>query len=305
MAAPQMFLLSFFMKAHPYATQHRAITTFTANEGYHFGIGLGITDREGMGAWRLTLAGCATRCISICGQWHQLQLTSFKCPWRAPQSFKPSIIEVNNDISDSQNILSSLPRSHPLRSACLSTLGMAKVARHTLSDETQDMDKSILYLTEVILLPFNLPTERDPNIITTFSSLAHALFRRSHKLKQSDNIKYCVKYFRYLRVQSLEAFDAARSNITELLVRALAVLARLEYDDAIHGQNVDEIAVLYRELLASDVLEQPTIGAIQDLEAIVTKVIGPWRQPSEQVIECLREANIHIPDSEDVLYALS
>ena len=120
--------------------------------------------------------------------------------------------------------------------------------------------------------------------------------------EQHDDFKYSV---RYLRGQSLEAFDVARSNFTVLLVHALAVRALLEYNDAIHHQNIEEVSVLYRELFISDTLEGHAMSAIKNLTIIVIRFIGFRIQLSELVTESLRDADIRLPGSHEVTLALS
>ncbi|KAH9980708.1 hypothetical protein BJV74DRAFT_887615 [Russula compacta] len=96
---------------------------------------------------------------------------------------QPSLLEINNRISQLHNILLTLPRSDPLRSKYLSSLASARFTRYKLSDENQDLDKSISHSTEAILLSFDPPIGSSQNVITTFCFLANLLSRRSQKLK--------------------------------------------------------------------------------------------------------------------------
>ncbi|KAI0283884.1 CHAT domain-containing protein [Russula brevipes] len=69
-------------------------------------------------------------------------------------------------------------------------------------------------------------------------------------------------------------------------------------------QDIEEISVLTCELLASDVPELPLNVAIRSYARAVA-LHGTLNQPSEQVIECLREAHTRLPDLHDVSHALS
>jgi hypothetical protein len=104
-----------------------------------------------------------------------------------------SIDEIDKDISDGEHLYSSMPRSNPLRPAFLSTLANLHLLRYELSDDRQDLNTSILQFTHAILLPF-YSTKRDLNPIAALFSLAKALFRRSLKDRQLEDVLYCVKY---------------------------------------------------------------------------------------------------------------
>jgi hypothetical protein len=65
------------------------------------------------------------------------------------------------------------------------------------------------------------------------------------------------------------------------------------------------MSVLSHDLLASDVWGPTLNRAIENLTRAVIHVIDISNQPSQQVIECLREAHAHRPDFHAVSYALS
>lgn len=120
---------------------------------------------------------------------------------------------------------------------------MIRLAQYELSNETEDLDKSIAHSTEAILLPSDPPIKLGLNTITTFYYLAYALLLRSQKLKQPSVLNHCIEYLRYLRDQSLETSCVPRSCIVTSLERALAVQVELEY------QIEQMLATLSRELL--------------------------------------------------------
>jgi CHAT domain-containing protein len=89
------------------------------------------------------------------------------------------------------------------------------------------------------------------------------------------------------------------------LVRALALQVQFRVLDGLadlrHGnarQDVEEMAVLCRELLssASGPSEPNVVNSITRFaEAVSATLIASWDRPSNQVIECLCEANMRLP----------
>jgi len=146
--------------------------------------------------------------------------------------------------------------------------------------------------------------EDHPNLIWAFYSLTTALLRRPLNASQPHEVQYCIRYLRYLRGQSLEAFGVPRDDVTASLVRVLAFQQVSELGNAMQG--VEEMSALGHELLASDLSETRLIIPMENFaEAVAFQLTKSWRQPSQQVIECLREANTRLPDSHDISYALS
>ncbi|KAI0255293.1 hypothetical protein BJV78DRAFT_756192 [Lactifluus subvellereus] len=116
-----------------------------------------------------------------------------------------SISQLDNDISFFQNVLSSLPRSHPLCPPCTQALAVARSQRYTLSGLKDDLDKSIFHYTDAIFLP--LPWDsRCRNTIQLFFYLTDALIHRARRSKQPEDVTCCITYLRYLRGQPLEAY---------------------------------------------------------------------------------------------------
>jgi CHAT domain-containing protein len=218
-----------------------------------------------------------------------------------------SIFEIDKNISEFQDVLSSLPKSHPDHFGWLCILAMAQFRRHRMFHDERDLDKSILRFTQAIFHPFHTVTKDGPNLITAFFFLTDALLRRTLMSRQpvAGNIKYCIKYFYYLRDLSLEDFGVSRDEVTELLMYALSLQIRQGSADV--KTSSKQMTVLCQELLTSDDLTVYPVRAIQTFASIVRSLVGleSDTQFSEQLIECLREANVRLPDSHDVPYALS
>ena len=160
-----------------------------------------------------------------------------------------SFLKANNDISHHQNRLLTLPRSNPLRSVCHSTLAATRLVRYMLSDECEDLDRSISHSTQAILLSFDPPIERDSCVVTSLYYLAHALLLRSQKFKRLSDLKHCVDYLLYLRDQSLETPLVPRNDIAKLVVQALTYQGELESQSVDPTANIEGTAALSREPL--------------------------------------------------------
>ena len=197
-------------------------------------------------------------------------------------------------------MLLTSPRSDPLRSTYLSNLASARLGRFLISsDENGDLDKSIAYSAEAILLPFRPPIKRGSNVITTFFFLADALLRQSHELEQPGNVEYCVKYLRYLRDQLLGTPQVTCADITACLVRALAAQVELESVDPMQG--ISEMAALCCELLTSGVPECLFLGALKAfVQAIRVIPLVSIQTLPDQGIRCLREAIKRLPEMDEV-----
>jgi len=225
--------------------------------------------------------------------------------------FIASIHEIDKHISDYQEAFTSLPRSSHLRSAQLVELGHLRLKRFFSSDDERDLDASILHHTHAIFLPFHHPTEHRQAIAVTgiLIRLSRLLILRSRKSKQPSDIRYSAKCFRYVRDLSLqvEAFDITpltRKNATSWLVCALALQVELEHGNAMHA--IEEMTVLCRELLSSDASERELNAAVENFaRTLIGHAKDTYDLPWQQVIECLCEANIRLPDSHSVSMALS
>ena len=213
-----------------------------------------------------------------------------------------SLLEIDNVISLLQNLLLTLFRPHPLRSLCLSTLAIKRLERHTLSDESEDFNKSISHSTEAILLVYT-QTALSSHVIKTFFYLANALVLRSQQFEQPTDLKHAMKYIRYLQDQSLETSGATRNQNKVLLVWALAAQVKQESDDP--TREIEEMATLCHELLRSGVEELILSSAVQLADAIIRTTRPSGQPPPDDAIECLREARILFPNLKKISIALA
>ena len=263
----------------------------------------------------LTVLRSAFR-ISSCKPWHThsvspesdlglrySQLIHFACLPQLSLS-TGSLLDIDNHISLLQNLLLTFFRRHPLRSLCLSTLAITRMERHTLSDESEDFNKSISHSTEAILMAFYTQTELSSHVIKTLFYLANALVLRSRKFEQPGDLKHAMKYIRYLQDPSLETSGATRNKNKVLLVSALAVQVELESVDP--TRDIEEMATLCRELLRSGVEESLLNSAMRRLADAIIGTTAPFGQPPpDDAIECLREARIRFPNLKKISIALA
>ena len=219
--------------------------------------------------------------------------------------FTGSICEIDSDITRFQHYLSALPRSHPLRPACVYRLAKTRLDRYELSNQevsdASDLDnlKGILNLSESILLRRgSLPEPK--HIILFFSTLTAALFD-----KHPEHAIYAAKYLRHLRNQPHAASGFSRHVVTTSLVTVLAFQAVSQASNIM--QNIEEMAVLCHELLTSDLSDDDTTSSITFFSRVVSSKISPPvpDQPLDQVIECLRLARMHKPQLRRAHFALA
>ncbi|KAI0003265.1 CHAT domain-containing protein [Russula compacta] len=213
--------------------------------------------------------------------------------------------ELDNMVSFSQKAILSLPRSHPLRAHFVQLLAIMLSARYDLSSQQDDLEQSILRHTEMIFLP--LPWDQCPlNFFQIFFTLAITLFRRADESRQAKDLERPIMYLRYLRRQSLDAFDVRLNHVTGYLVRALEIQVELELGD-VKG-DIEEMASLCRELLDSDISTATLASPILALVRAFRTQRRSWTEgqvPPKEVIECLREANIRLPDLHEVSFAFA
>ena len=182
-----------------------------------------------------------------------------------------SIDDIDRDITIAQNSFSQFPRSH--RAHCLA---IARSERYSLSQQ-KDLDKSIVHRTEAILLPPISQSGPFLNIAELLFHLVIDLLNRFKTFKQPEDIKYSIEYLRYLQglPLELESFHISRSDVTTSLVEALAAQVELGVDDG--TRNIEEMVVLCRELLASNISADIPVGAFIALDqAIDAKSIRGW-----------------------------
>ncbi|KAH9956961.1 CHAT domain-containing protein [Russula compacta] len=217
-----------------------------------------------------------------------------------------SLFEIDNDISLFQNRFLTLHRPHLWLSKCLSILAYARLTRYEVSDEREDLDKSIYHSTAAILLPFRTPIEFGSSVIEALFYLAKALLLRSRELKQPGDMKHAITYLRYLEDQSLETSDVTRNVIKASWVEVLAVQVKLGSVDPI--RDIGEMVTLCNELLKSGVEKSELFlyNAVKALVDAIHMTHVPYGQPPlDGTIECLREARIRLPDWEQVRFTLA
>ena len=184
----------------------------------------------------------------------------------------------------------------------LETLAVAQMTLYRLTDENEDLEGSISHAVEAIL-SFDPQIGHDSDVIKFFFFLADSLFHRSQKLKRPGDGKHCLRYFRYLRDQSLETSHVTRGYITTAFTQALANQVQMESIDPM--RNIEEMAILCRELLSLDASDELLFSAVEKLVKAIKDV--PFldnRPPPDQAIECLREVNTRFPDLEGVSFRL-
>ena len=218
-------------------------------------------------------------------------------------SFTGSIHEIDADISQSCQELSALPRYHPLRSIGASRLGFQLLKRYWMSNQKEDIDKSILCLTESLLLSPLSCISLGPMILGVFYSLVLTLFDRSRVSKEPEDVIYTAKYLRYLRDPSTP-FTFQRQRATMLLVQMLAFQMKLKASDVV--QTLEEMTALTQELLTSD----PSSVLTTLTSACFTRAVRslpelPPDRRLNEIIECLRLARVHKPELREVTVILA
>ena len=211
--------------------------------------------------------------------------------------FTGSIDDIDKEITHLQDTLSSLPQSSHRRAPLLGTLASTLFVRYTLSDDARDLETSILQSTHAILLPFPLPR----NITPTFFFLTKTLFHRALKSKLPRDVTSCLNYLYYMRNPSFERLGTTHNEIIEFLVRTLTLPMELEPGNGM--RCLEEMAVLCREQLASNPKLHSAVESFA--EAVITRMADLSDPPSQQIIECLCEANARLPNSHLVSITLS
>ncbi|KAI9444038.1 CHAT domain-containing protein [Lactarius indigo] len=217
------------------------------------------------------------------------------------------ITDNDNYIAIAQESLSLYRLSDNRRIIWVHILAMARFVRYRRSRQKEDLDKSILHYTEAIFLPPISRAGRFLNVVQLLFRLALALLRRSEEFKQLEDVKYSIEYLRYLRGLVLESFNTPRNDVVTTLIQALAVQVQLEAGDG--TRNIEEMVVLYRELLvSSDISTDFPDYTFNSLERAfnATSDRGLPIPLLDEAIECLRDAvKVCPPDSYNVKYALA
>ena len=199
-----------------------------------------------------------------------------------------------------QTCVPCVPRIHPACIELAYNLAELRFARFQLSHEKEDVDKSIVHCTEAILL-----RPHHGNVFQILSLLANSLLERSRVFGQPDDIKYAIEYLRYLRGLPVDPFNVPRIEVTTSLIEASATQLEFVWD---RTHNIDEMKVLFRELLTSN-LSVDIPDDTFDFLIVVASDAAFHRghvESLDAVIECLRDVvNICPPDSLLVLYPLA
>ncbi|KAH9170793.1 CHAT domain-containing protein [Lactarius sanguifluus] len=216
-----------------------------------------------------------------------------------------SIREIDSSITQFRHLLATSSRSDPLRLHSVLSLALGRRKRYALSNQSEDRDKSIIHLTELILLQPRSWLKIGPLILTAFFALARALVQRSKASSQPEDAIYAAKYLRHLRDQPHAVPGLPRQAVTTSLVDALAY--QIEFGAYNLMQCIEEMAVLCHELLISNGSDDDTTHSITRFITVVIPKITLWApdRPLDQVIECLRLARKQKPDLRLALYALA
>ena len=189
---------------------------------------------------------------------------------------------------------------------CVYYLVQERWTRYGLSQDKEDLNKSILHCTEAIFLP---PVSRDrPHLNNVFQLLfliTFALLELS-EFDLPEDVKPCIEYLRYLRGLTPDSFDVPRNDVTTSLIRALDTQVRLGTSDGI--RNIREMLILCRELLSSNISADFPVAAFRALDQAVDAEYNRGRSIPllDEVIDCLQDAvKICPPGSYRVLFALA
>ena len=176
-------------------------------------------------------------------------------------------------------------------------------------EDSDDLEQSIVCLTEAIFLP--LPRDRlfKDHIAQILFSLTVVLVCRATNFRRPEDVTRSIIYLRYLRGRSPEVFGVPPNELKIWLVRALRARVKIELGNARQlRQDIEEMAVLCHELLKTDMSMTSVTSLIMHLAEVIQARPGSLNElpePSDKVIECLREASILLPDSHDVSLALA
>ena len=175
------------------------------------------------------------------------------------------------------------------------------------SREQGDIKHSIINLTEAILVP--LPQDAPSSslvIVHIFYHLTRCLFFHVMDSRQPEDVKCCIRNFRYLHGQWPELSINFPLPVTTALVHALAVQVELELGDV--DEDIEEIADLCGELLNSDISIQSLTSSITDFaRALCLHLDNSLGNKIclEKVTDCLRKAIVRLPGLDQVSMALA
>ena len=215
-------------------------------------------------------------------------------------SFTGPIDEIAADISKFRLLLSALPRHDPDRPIYAFHLSSRLFKRYELLNQKDDIDESILYVTDLLLFPPLSWLAHGPIIVEVLYRLALSLLLRSMVFKEPEDAIYTAKYFRHLRDSAYTPFAVQRQQITSHLVETLAFQLDLKASDVV--PTLEEMTALTQELLTMDPSSDHTTHAI----TCFARAVGHIRSELfpdpllNEIIECLRLARMHKPELREV-----
>ncbi|KAH8991525.1 hypothetical protein EDB92DRAFT_2114518 [Lactarius akahatsu] len=172
-----------------------------------------------------------------------------------------SIYEIDSSITQYQHLLATSSRSDPRRIFSLFKLAVLRYQRYDLSNQSEDIDKSIFHLAELILLqPRSLELGR--MILPSLFIIVAALVMRSKASNQPEGVIHAAKYLRYLRDHPHGVSGLSRQAVTAFLVDALACQVELEARNVMQRVELEEMAVLCYELLTLEASDDHTTSSI-------------------------------------------
>ena len=220
--------------------------------------------------------------------------------------FAGTIADIDRDIKSLQNSLPLYARTDSEYVSCVYSLAELRGARYALSQDNEDLDKTIAHCTEAVFLP---PVSRDRpdlnNVFQLLFCLAYTLLERSRELNQPEGVRYSIEYLRYLRRLPLDSFGIPRDSVTSFLSQALAMQVESEVGSA--TRNIKEMMTLCRELTSDLSTGFPEVVIVALTNAVVTEFSAGRSIHSllDQVIECQRDAvNVCPPGSHAAMLAL-
>lgn len=187
-------------------------------------------------------------------------------------------------------------RFYPHRLIAVLILASGRLYRYTLSNQREDLNKSIVQFTEsMLILPLSW-LEDSPLIFVNLLYFTSALLMHSKVSKQPEGVIYVAKYLFHLRDQLHDIPELPRHHVKASLVDAFTLQVELEAGNVM--QNVRELAVFCRGLLTletSDVDTTPFI--LLSIKLLASKIrMGVPDQPLDQLIEYLRAVRKHRSD---------
>ena len=173
--------------------------------------------------------------------------------------------------------------------------------------EQGNVEQLIVNLTKAILVP--LPQDAPSsflNIVQIFYHLTLSLFSRIIDLKRPEDVKCCVRHFRYLHGQWHQVSMNFPLSVTAALVHVLAMQVQLELGDL--DQDIGEMADLCDELLNSDISIESLTSSIAVFTRAIhhhLEIVFEYKFCSEKITDCLQKAIVRLPSFHEASIVLS